>query len=247
MPRLLILKTGTTAIEIRREHGDYDRWFTDALEKHRIEFTVCDAIREPVPETTGYAGVIVTGSALSVRRPEPWMERLMEWLRGAGRLGLPVLCVCFGCQILAQARGGRVVLNPAGWEIGAVEIELTPATANDPLFEGAPSTLPVLATHEDRVESLPPGAVLLAGNRNSPVQAFRVDNHLWGLQFHPEGSKRLLASLIRLRRARLEQDTRQQGRSGDGLFDRLLADLERFDAGPGGWLLDRFVGLCRAG
>lgn len=242
--RFLILKPGETAPEVQQEFGDYDRWFTAAMEPHRLEFTVCDATREPVPPTDGFDGVIVTGSAKSVCRPDPWMTPLMGWLRRAGDCGLPLLGVCFGCQILASARGGSVRLNPQGWEIGAVEVELTDAARNDPLFEGAVSPLPVLATHEDRVERLPPGAVLLAGNANTPVQAFRIGERMWGVQFHPEASTGLIASLIRLRRTGLEDDARSHGKQAEGHIDRLLSGLERFDSTAGRKVLDRFVEFC---
>jgi len=242
--RILLVKPGETAPEVQREFGDYDRWFTAAMEPHRLEFTVCDATRDPVPPTDGFAGVIVTGSAKSVSQPEPWMERLMEWLRRAEDCGLPLLGVCFGCQILAIARGGKAGLNPQGWEIGAVDIDLTDAARKDPLFENAPSPLPALATHEDRVEELPPGAVLLAGNGNTPLQAFRIGDRIWGVQFHPEASTGLIASLIRLRRTPLEEDAGRQGLPVDGHIDRLLSGLEHFDLTQGRRILDRFVEIC---
>lgn len=244
-PRFLLIRPGVTDPEVRREFGDYDRWFTSAMAPHHLEFTVCDATREPIPPTDGFAGVIVTGSAKSVCRPEPWLAPLMAWLRRAEECGLPVLGVCYGCQTLAAARGGRVVLNPEGWEIGAVEVELTAEAKDDPLLGGSPSLLPVLATHEDRVEDLPPGAVLLAGNRNTPLQAIRIGDRIWGVQFHPEASTGLIASLIRLRRTQLEEDARGHDRQADGHVDRLLAGLERFDIGPGRRILDRFVTICR--
>jgi GMP synthase (glutamine-hydrolysing) len=242
--RFLILRPGETAPEIEREFGDYDRWFASALAPHRLELVACDATREPVPKANGFAGAIVTGSANSVCRPEPWMDRLREWLRRAEQCGLPLLGVCFGCQILAAARGGRVVLNPEGWEIGAVDIDLAPAARTDPLFAGAPSPLPVLATHEDRVEALPPGAVLLAGNQNTPLQAFRIGDRIWGVQFHPEASAALIAALIRLRRTQLEEDARRHGLADGGHVERLLTGVGRFTIEPGRRILDRFIELC---
>lgn len=245
MGPILILKTGETAREVQASFGDYDRWFTDAMADQRLEFVVCDATRSEIPATDRFSGIIVTGSARSVCRPEPWMVRLSALLRRSGDLRIPVLCVCFGCQILARAHGGDVGLNPSGWEIGAVDVELTEAARADALFDGAMTPLPVLATHEDRVDTLPRGAVLLAGNASTPVQAFRIGERCWGVQFHPEGSRGILETLIRLRAMRLEEDARQQGRHVDGEVDRLLTGVRRFDTRPQQRLLDNFVGLCR--
>src|SRR6058998_2049702 len=227
LPRILIIRTGSTALEVQRRHGDYDRWFRDALEGHDLAFDVCDAERSAIPDPSPHAGIIVTGTVKSVLQPEPWMETLAALLRGAEDLRVPILGVCFGCQILAQAHGGRVVLSPAGWEIGAVEVTLTAAGRLDPLFEGLPSPLPVLATHEDRVETLPPDGVLLAGNDSAPIQAFRVDESVWGVQFHPEATTGILRELIKLRRERLEAEARARGRVAEGHVDRLVEDLER--------------------
>ena len=244
LPRLLIVRTGSTAAEVQRSHGDYDRWFRDALARHDLAFDLCDATREPIPELTTHVGVLVTGSVKSVLRPEPWMESLAAFLRGADRLGVPVLAVCFGCQALAAARAGKVARSPSGWEIGAVEVALTREGRLDPLFEGQPSPMPVLATHEDRVESLPPGSVRLAGNDSAPNQAFRVGESVWGVQFHPEATPAILRELIQLRRGLLEEDARGRRLPTEGHVDRLLERLARFDPGPSRRLLDRFVRLC---
>src|SRR5256712_2212510 len=245
LPRILIVRTGSTALEVQRGHGDYDRWFRNALAAHDLAFDLCDATKAAIPDASPFAGIIVTGSVKSVLKPEPWMDRLAALLRGAEHLRVPVLAVCFGCQMLARARGGRVVLSPAGWEIGAVEVTLTAAGRLDPLFEGLPSPLPVLATHEDRVEMLPSDGVLLAGNDSAPIQAFRVDESVWGVQFHPEATTGILRELIKLRRERLEAEARARGRVAEGHVDRLLEDLERFDPIPARRLLDNFVRLCR--
>ena len=244
LPRILIVRTGSTAAEVQRAHGDYDRWFRDALSEHDLAFDLCDATRAPIPELASQVGVIITGSVRSVLRPEPWMDDLAVFLRGADLLGVPVLAVCFGCQALARARGGSVVKSPAGWEIGGVEVTPTPEARLDPLFEELPSPLPVLATHEDRVDSLPPGGVRLAGNYSAPIQAFRAGESVWGVQFHPEATPAILRELILLRRRVLEEDARARGLRPEGHVERLLERLERFDPGPARRLLDAFVRLC---
>jgi GMP synthase (glutamine-hydrolysing) len=245
MTRLLILRTGSTAPEVRQLHGDYDRWFTDALAEEDAGFELRDLVRGQPCEPDGHDGIIVTGSTSSAFRPEPWMEPLLAFLRRAEHTGVPLLGVCFGSQILAQARGGEVVLNPAGWEIGGVSIGLTPAGMDDPLFEGIPSRFRSLATHEDRIETLPPGAVLLAGNDGTPVQAFRIGQAVWGVQFHPELSRAALDQLIRLRAAALEQDARARGLTVEGHVERLRDSVRHPDVLQGRLVLHNFAGICR--
>src|SRR2546422_6234416 len=139
LPRILIIRTGSTALEVQRGHGDYDRWFRDALAPHDLAFDLCDATKAAIPDASPYSGIIVTGSVKSVLKPDPWMDRLAAPLRGAGHLRVPMLAVCFGCQMLARARGGRVVLSPSGWEIGAVEVTLTAAGRRESRFQALPS------------------------------------------------------------------------------------------------------------
>jgi GMP synthase (glutamine-hydrolysing) len=243
--RLLILKTGTTAAEVRGVHGDYERWFTDALAHHPVSWEVRDVTGDGASaETAGIDGILVTGSVKSVCEPESWMDRNAPLLRG-GDAGPPILAVCFGHQWLPAARGGRVVRNPEGWEIGAAEVALAEEARRDPLFEGIASPMPVMATHEDRVETLPPGAVRLAGNANSAVQAFRAAPGIWGVQFHPEATPAILDILIRLRRDRLEPEAAARERGGAGRVDRLLRELDGFDPLPSRRLLDNFVRFCR--
>lgn len=245
MTRMLILRTGSTAVEVQRLHGDFDRWFTDALAQEEASFEVRDLVRGDPCEPDGHDGIIVTGSTSSAFHPEGWMEPLVEFLRRAEVTGVPLLGVCFGSQILAQARGGMVGVNPAGWEIGGVTIDLTPAGMDDPIFDGIPSRFRSLATHEDRIETLPPGAVLLAGNACTPVQAFRIGGALWGVQFHPELSRPPLDQLIRLRSAALEQDAATRGLPVDGHVERLRDSLRHADVMQGRRVLHNFVTICR--
>ena len=244
MARILIIRTGSTALEVQAAHGDYDRWFADAMADSRPQLDLCDVTREEIPSTEAYSGVIITGSTSAAYRPEPWMERLSAYLKLADGLGHPVLCVCFGAQMLAHARGGRVNLNPAGWEIGGIEVRLTPEAAADPLFGDLPPTMKALATHEDRVEELPPGAVLLAGNDCAPVQAYRVGRRVWGVQFHPEITPSILDILIGLRARELERDAAAHGRDPRGHISHLFATLRDQGAWQGRRILDNFASLC---
>lgn len=189
MSRILIVQTGSVEEEIIARHGDYDAWFLDALPNGHRRCTVCRPFAgEVLPDAaslSAYAGVLLTGSRLSVRDEDPWMAPLGRWsLQVAAHM--PVLGVCFGHQLIGEAMGGRVEKNPEGREAGTITVTLTDAGRADPLFDGLPWDLIVQSSHSDVLLKPPPGALRLAGNRNTTWQAFAVDERLRCVQFHPE-------------------------------------------------------------
>jgi GMP synthase (glutamine-hydrolysing) len=123
-----------------------------------------------------------------VTERHPWSERSAHWLREAAHAGVPVLGICYGHQLLAHALGGQVGDNPAGREMGTVDLDLLPAAGHDPLFAGLPERFPAHATHLQSVLHPPQGATVLASSAQDPVHAFRWGRAAWGVQFHPEFS-----------------------------------------------------------
>ena len=210
-PRILILRTGHTDHTVRAEHGDYDAWFTAAMEGLGCRFTLRHVPRDGMGSPAGFDGVLVTGTAASVRDGARWMQPLADFLGERTGGGPPVLAVCFAANLAAEALGGTVERNPRGWEIGTVEVELTRNGLQDPLFAGLPERLTVQATHEDHVSELPSDVIRLAGNSNAFVQAFAWGQRLRAVQFHPEVDASIISSLVRLRRAVLEADACLQG------------------------------------
>ncbi len=124
-------------------------------------------------------GFILSGGPASVyERGAPSLPPYpLEW-------GLPILGICYGMQLLAQALGGRVApakrreYGPA--ELFVKEIE-------SPLFAGLPFSQMVWMSHGDHVDELPPGFTALASTANSPLAAIgNQERRIYGLQFHPE-------------------------------------------------------------
>lgn len=242
VPRLLILKTGSTFPRTRRRFGDFDRWFLDALRGAAASFEVRDVTAGDPPPAEGYHGVIVTGSPAAVYERAPWMIRFEDLLRRlAESQSVPTLAVCFGAQALAASLGGKVERCPGGWEIGTVRVRRTAAGSGDRLLAGGSDEMEFQATHQDWIAALPPGAALLAGNDHSEVQAFRLGERVWGTQFHPEATPAILEDLIRARRRLLLAEAGEDG-AGEERVRGLLAGLAPTPAG--GALLRRFVEIA---
>jgi GMP synthase (glutamine-hydrolysing) len=236
MQKLLLLQVGHTFEEIARERGDYDVWFQRALGRSDADFRVLRAFAgEPLPANFDFAGVVVTGSWSMVTDREPWSEASAEFLREAAARQRPILGVCYGHQLLAQAFGGCVDFNPSGRHAGSAQLELTAQAAGDPLFAGFSSPLLVQVSHSQRVLALPPGALLLGHCVRDPYHAFRLGENCWGVQFHPEFDAEVSRRYIELRRQKILDE---------GLDpDALIASVRESDHGAR--LLARFADLTR--
>ncbi len=184
---LAIVKLGDTLQALRAEHGDFEQWIADGFGPTPLPVVVLDPRRgDTLPPPQSLAGAVLTGSHAMVSDREPWSESTAQWLAQGVAQGLPVLGICYGHQLLADAMGGRAGYHPQGLELGTVEVALTDAAADDPLFQGLPARFPANEVHRQSALQLPPGAVRLAGNGFDPNQAFRIGERAWGVQFHPE-------------------------------------------------------------
>jgi GMP synthase (glutamine-hydrolysing) len=250
MSTVLLVKCGSTAAEVRRVHGDYDRWFLRALAPTGAAVRVVEAHAGALLPARGGDAVaaVLTGSPLSVRDREPWMAETAAWVLEQADRGLPVLGVCFGHQLLAEAYGGAVARSPRGRELGTVSCALTPEGLADPLFAGVPPAFDVAATHEDEVRRLPGGAVLLATNAWSRVQAFRMGPRVRAVQFHPELDTGALGATVDARADGLVREVAARGEDGEARLAavragiraspwgaRILANFVRMAAGDAPW------------
>lgn len=148
-----------------------------------------------LPDWRGFAGVIVMGGPMGAYDTGKfaWLEPELALIREAATAGWPVWGVCLGAQLLAAALGARVWAGPRP-EVGVLDVDLTPAARDDPVFGGLTGPVPALQWHADTFD-LPDGAVLLASSAMYPHQAFRVGS-AYGIQFHVEVTADLAAQWL---------------------------------------------------
>ncbi len=155
-----------------------------------------------------YQGILWTGCNLTIyHHNDIRVTRQIEYAKQAYEDGTPGFGTCWGLQMAAAAAGGEVKANPRGREMGlARKIHLTTEGAGHPFMEGKPPVYSGYISHLDEVTQLPPGAVLLASNDFTRVQAIEVKHKkgsFWATQYHPEYDLHEVARLITAREPKL--------------------------------------------
>jgi GMP synthase (glutamine-hydrolysing) len=150
---------------------------------HRLD--EWDFAEQGEPSLDPYHAVLVFGGFMHPDEDDlyPWLPREAAWLRTLIEQEVPTLGICLGSELLARATGAWVGRLPVP-EIGWGEVEVTHAGAEDPVFSALPSRFPGLLWHH-YAHDLPEGGVALAHSAAS-LQAFRLGDACWGVQFHPE-------------------------------------------------------------
>ncbi len=144
----------------------------------------------------GLKAVVVLGGPMNVDEEAryPFLKDEITFLKKAISDGVPIFGICLGAQLIAKACGARVRKSPIK-EVGWSKVNLTSEGMKDPLFEGMHNSLDVFQWHEDTFD-LPEGAILLASSSDCPNQAFRINNNVYGFQFHVEVTKEMVESWI---------------------------------------------------
>lgn len=159
-----------------------------------------------------YDAVLLTGSGADSFSDEAWVVELRRQVTQLLDARKKMVGICFGHQLIALCMGAPVGRAPQGWGAGRMTYDWH---RNDLPYCEERTHIALLASHQDQVHALPPGAVLVASSDFCPVAAFTVGNEVFCIQPHPEFVEDLSALLLNQRRGRL----------GEALYTSSLGSL----------------------
>lgn len=161
--RLGILETGKVDEALAVRHDQYPDMFARLFRKEdpSIDVQSYAVIDDEFPDSVSECDAwLLTGSRHGVYDGLPWIEKLKDFLRRARAAGVPIIGICFGHQIMAEAFGGRVEKSSKGWGLGVQEYEILPDAPE--WMEGAPERIALQVVHQDQIKEIPADASCLA-------------------------------------------------------------------------------------
>ncbi|WP_158604444.1 type 1 glutamine amidotransferase [Nocardioides mangrovicus] len=141
-----------------------------------------------------YDAMVVLGGSPSADDDRPDVRAAQDLVREAAQRRLPTLGICLGHQVAAVALGGTVARNPDGQQVGLTPVGWLDAAAEDPLLGTLTDVRHAVHWNGDVVVELPPSGTLLATASGGRVQAARLAETVWGVQWHPEVDDRVITS-----------------------------------------------------
>ena len=219
--RLGILQTGKVNEALVDRFGEYPDLFARLYRAADpgIEAQSYAVVDGELPGAPAEADVwLITGSRHGVYDGLPWIEPLKAFLRDARAAGVPIIGICFGHQIMAEAFGGRAEKSAKGWGVGVQEYGVRDMPG---WMAGAPQRIAVHVLHQDQVTAMPPDATCLA---SSPFCEYAMLAYgdpqapeAISIQSHPEFDESFMRALIeRIRGDRIPRETADAALSGLG-------------------------------
>ena len=186
---------------------DYTKLYADLLDGHGFTFRGWDVVDMEFPENIRDAdGWLISGSKHGAYDDQPFIPLLEDFIRKAYAEDVPLVGICFGHQIMAQALGGKAQIFSGGFAIGRTE------------YNFGDATLALNAWHQDQVTKVPPDAHTVASNEFCEHAALAYRGRAYSVQPHPEFDRVELETLL---------DLRAPGLVPGEIIDTARADLSK--------------------
>jgi len=181
-----ILETGILNEKFVGHFDPYPVMFATLLDSAGpgLEFRTYSVIHGEMPGSTSECdGWLITGSRYGAYEKLDWMLALEVFIREIHRDSVPLVGICFGHQIIAQALGGEVVKSDRGWGIGLHSYQID--EARDWMGD-APEQVDLYAFHQDQVVKLPPQSSVFSSSDFCPYAGLSYGDSIISVQAHPE-------------------------------------------------------------
>ena len=215
--KLTLIQPTDVPEPLRDKFGPYNAMFFRMFEREGFTFdTVRLTAGDPLPDPSKLDAVLITGSSAGVYDNHlTWMEPLRQFIRGAYANRTPMLGICFGHQIIADALGGDVRKSEKGWGLGrhVYEVKSRPTHVGGSLPEFA-----IACSHQDQVIAPPAEAETFLSSEFTPNAGLIYRNgRTMSLQPHPEFADDYTIALAEMRR----------GKAPDALIDTAIESVSR--------------------
>jgi len=204
-----ILQTGHAPDELLETTGDVGPYFSRMLDGFDFTFAIYSVVDMEFPATiTECDGWIITGSKFGAYDPEPFIAPLEDMIRAVYAADIPLVGICFGHQIIAQALGGKVEKFKNGWAVG------------NTTYDWNGDTVALNAWHQDQVVERPADATVYATNDFCENAALVYGKRAFTVQPHPEYGGDFIGGLV---------EHRGKGIVPDDQLSRARSDLNKPD------------------
>ncbi len=213
MIKIGILAAGITPDELIAEYGSYADMVMNLLNTadSTFEYAVFDVRDDIFPNSINQCDAwLITGSKFNVYQNLPWMQQLKELIVDIYAAKLPLIGICFGHQIIAEAMGGKVEAYAGGWGVGLHQYQLQGKHA---FFADSKATaLNLCAMHQDQVTVKPPIADVFASSDFCVNAGLIYGKQALTFQAHPEFASDYEQALITLRKGEvIPENIAEQG------------------------------------